>query len=1038
MKRAGAVPAGQNPPSPPPVPRRMTARSAPAAAPLPAPALQLRLLGEPVLQWADGARLPLGPERRFQLLAYLAHQADWVSRERLAALFWPDHGAEAARSNLRKVLFRLKGLPAVPPPEEHNGALRWRVATDVQAFEQAAGAGDAASALAHWRGDPWQGLGAEDVPGLAPWLTSERQRLRARWRQLRLDQARAEGRSDQAAGWLHPLLADDPLDEEALSLLVQHELRAGRRAAALQAYERFRDQLQHSLGLEPASATRALLDPSAAPGRVDASGTGPGAGEAAALAAAPVAETDSGPRWIGRQAECLDLQALLRSPGPRWVTLIGPGGIGKTSLARQALQRLAPAWRDGGLLVSLEDLADTAPALGRLAERLATHLAEPLAAHLDPAAQLPRLLQARALLLVLDNLEQLPAAARQLQATLAACPGVQVLATSRERLGLPGEAVYPVQGLPWPGPEDGAQIDGFDAVRLFHRHALAAQPRLRLHEQATDVAALCEFVEGHPLALQLAAAWTRHFRVSEILAELQAGTLAAADAAVDAAASQARHRSIAAAIDHSWQRLVEAERRLLLRLSVCRGGFTIEAARAVAGASLPALAALIDKSLVRRDDGLPEAAARFSLHPLVLQFVAARHDAADRRAARDAHLHHFLGLLARFPHGRWAEQQQFYRQLGPDLENLRLAWQEGVAQRQGAALAAATIGLACLCHARSCCEDGIALAEAAEPLLRSDPLALAQLQCGLALLEFPRGNFARIAELSRQSLRTARRRGHDRLQHFGLYMLATALVSQGHYEAAGRCFCEGLARAQARQDIAGAAAYRLALGDIATQAGRHDEALQHAQQSVQDQIAAGLLRPDTLGDLAQAQRLAGQPEAARQTLARARAELGSGPPRAEHVYLDYHEACAHLAWHDPARAAMLAERAQAQLHLANQPLLPPGIALLRARLAAHGGQPGEALARVREAAATATARGMMPWQLAALLEQALLAAADGSTAGRRQAVALLQLVRGHAATMWETRQRAAAALGPLAAALATEALPAPPTLAAAIEALLDR
>lgn len=995
---------------------------------------RLRLLGAAALCQADGhePELPFAPERRFQLLAYLAHQGDWVSRERLAALFWPNHGADRARANLRKVMFHLRSLNDLPPTEEHNGAVRWLVATDIQAFERAADAGDVPSALAHWRGEPWLGLGAEDVPGLAPWLACERQRLRARWRQLLLERARTDPQPEQAAAWARRVLAQDELDEEALGLLVHQELRAGHGAAAFQAYEAFRQTLHDTLGLEPAAATRALLEaPAPQPASPAAAGALPTAG--AIFPPPPSAPPDR--EFIGRDAECLDIRSLLQRPDSHWLTLVGPGGIGKTSLARESLQQLAAQYADGALAVALEDLSETAPALARVAERLAAHLGETLATHLDPWLQVARLLQDRRLLLLLDNLEQLCSAARAMHDTLVVCPGVQVIATSRERLGLPAERVVVLHGLPWPSSEDADRALTFDAVRLFQRHALACQPHFRLAEQNDAVAALCEFVEGHPLALQLAAVWTRHFKVGEILGELRAGTLAHPSAHPSAEAHKTRHRSIDAAIDHSWQRLVDAERRLLLRLSVFRGGFTLAAARAVADASMPALAALIDKSLVRREEGSPAAPARFSLHPLVLQFAAARLAPSDRRSALDAHLQHFLALLARFPHGRWAEQPPFYVLLDPEMENLRLAWHEAVATRQSAALAQATVGLACFFHARARCEDGAQLLDAAEPLLRPDALALAQLQCSTALLESTRSNFSRTAELARQSLRASRRRGDARLVHAGLYLLGNALINQGHYDAAFRCFQEGLERARAREDGVAVAAYLNALADVATQGGRLDEAVELARQSVEAQAALGVLRVDTLTDLAHAQRLAGQVDASLQTFERASAALAPRARTAEHTYLAYHHALARLAIGEPARAQALVQQAVEGLVQGGQPMLPIAIGLLRGRLAAMRGEPDVAHALVREAAADATHRRMTPWQLAALLEQAALWLAGTDPAAHSRASAVMVLVHTHPATLHESRQRAAVTLGAMAATPLGDVV-TPPTLDEAMRQLL--
>jgi tetratricopeptide (TPR) repeat protein len=554
---------------------------------------------------------------------------------------------------------------------------------------------------------------------------------------------------------------------------------------------------------------------------------------------------------------------------------------------------------------------------------------------------------------------------------------------------------------------------------------------------------LCEFVEGHPLALQLAAGWTRHFRVSEILRELEAGTLDLAPgqalAPGPAGNPGTRHRSIEAAIDHSWQRLVEAERRLLLRLSVFRGGFTLDAARAVAEASLPALATLIDKSLVRREDGGGSTQpARFGLHPLLLQFAAARHGADDRRAALQAHLHHYLGLLARFPRGRWAEQPAYYALLDPELENLRQAWQEAVASRLAPVLAQATIGLASYFHARGRCDDGAQLLELAEPVLKPDVHALAQLQCSAALLESTRSNYARTAELARQSLRISRRRGDARLLRAGLFLLGNALLNQGHYDASFRCYQESLERARAQGDAHGVAMNLNALAEVAMQAGRPEEAVRLDRQALDTVAALGLQNIDTLTNLGHAQRLAGQMAEALASFAQAGAALDPQTRGTEHTYLAYHHALARLALGETERAEALVQEAIAGLALGGQPMLAIGIGLLRARLALGRGRPAEAQALLREAAADATARRLPPWQLAALLQQAEVWQASAEPGALRRAGSLLRLVLQHPATPFEERQRAAAALARRPTDAAADAADAAdvPTLDAAVAVLL--
>ena len=211
---------------------------------------------------------------------------------------------------------------------------------------------------------------------------------------------------------------------------------------------------------------------------------------------------------------------------------------------------------------------------------------------------------------------------------LEAAPRLRIVVTSRVRLGLTTEWLLPLAGLPTPELEDESDAEAFDAVRLFIQAAQRVEPALVPSVEAAAIVDICRQVEGLPLALELAASWTRVLSCAAIAAELRRGTelLQAVDAA-----QPARHASMDVVFDHSWRLLTPVERDALARLSVFRGGFSAEAARAVAGASLPVLGALADKSLLRKDD------ARIYLHPLVNQFAdgeALRRRGRARRRSR--------------------------------------------------------------------------------------------------------------------------------------------------------------------------------------------------------------------------------------------------------------------------------------------------------------------------------------------------------------------------------------------------------------------
>lgn len=305
--------------------------------------------------------------------------------------------------------------------------------------------------------------------------------------------------------------------------------------------------------------------------------------------------------FIGREKELAEVTALLERDDVRLVSLLGPGGIGKTRLSLEAARIAAGDFIDGALFVPLAAVShpDDFPQAIAQAMRIS------LIGNETPAYQLQRLFQRRALLLVLDNFEQLVEGAGLLSDWITAAPGLKILVSSRERLNVAGEWLFNVQGL----VEE-------TAVQLFAQTAQRVQPGFDSEAEAAAVRRICQLVEGHPLAVELAASWTRFMPGPQIVAKIQQD--------IDFLASRSRsspqrHRSLRALFDHSWQLLSPPEQSALAKLSVFRGGFMVAQAAAVAGATWPLLTELVDKSLVEtRGDG------RFQLHELTRQFATAK------------------------------------------------------------------------------------------------------------------------------------------------------------------------------------------------------------------------------------------------------------------------------------------------------------------------------------------------------------------------------------------------------------------------------
>ena len=292
--------------------------------------------------------------------------------------------------------------------------------------------------------------------------------------------------------------------------------------------------------------------------------------------------------FIGRQRELAELDELLEQADTRLVTVLGPGGMGKTRFAIQAAGKQVERFADGVFFVRLARIERI--------EDLATAIAESvqlqLSSGVSPDAQLKDFFRAKSSLLLMDNFEHLREGAGLITQLLKEAPGLQVLATSRQRLRLSGEQVFNLSGL---GSSNGSS----EGMQLFLETAARLQPSFELQDAEQPlVRAICEQVGGMPLAIEMAAAWTKVLALDEILDELQ-GSFELLES--DQQDIPNRHRSVQAVFDVSWQRLSAEDQAVFAKLSVFRGGFTRAAAQAVSGASLRQLMGLLDRCQERNE-----------------------------------------------------------------------------------------------------------------------------------------------------------------------------------------------------------------------------------------------------------------------------------------------------------------------------------------------------------------------------------------------------------------------------------------------------
>jgi LuxR family transcriptional regulator, maltose regulon positive regulatory protein len=649
--------------------------------------VQVQLLGAAKI--AIGAKsLLLRPNKRCQLLAYLAYQGGWVSREHLQYLFWSDSPPEVARGNLRQLLFRVSAMDIGKDLTTEHYRLKWEVKTDVAAFQAATEQKQWQEAIKHYGGMLLGGLEGDEVNEFSNWLSLERERLHQSWRGAVLSRAEelvASALYLEAAELLKSLLEGDEFDDEALKRYMQTTWQAGERTQALDAYQAFAKRLRQELDLSPTAELEQLAEhirtvalPSEA--RENPTPVQPTIQSVAIEDKHPGPPTPTFPSlanaFVGRDFELDDVTERLLNPDCRLLTLVGMGGMGKTSLAVKTAEQLAAKYPHGVYFVGLDAL-NTA---SLIPSTIADSLKLALRGQDEPLAQLVRFIGEKDMLLVLDNFEHLLEGATVVLTLLYGCPKLKLLVTSRERLNLEEEWLLNVEGLSYPQDETLSVEESlyFDAVNLFVQRARRVRGEFILtREDLPALLDVCRLVEGSPLGLELAAAWVRLMPLQEIAEEIKGNF----DFLVSSSRNKTeRHRSLRAVFEHSWQLLTPKEQEVLRKLSVFVGGFSKEAAKQVVGAPLPILAALVDKSLLRMSP-----TERYDRHALVYQYSREKlaEESEEKELAEAKHAAYYLQLLreqADLFDG--AKRKAARRVLEADYSNIRSSWDWALAQKR--------------------------------------------------------------------------------------------------------------------------------------------------------------------------------------------------------------------------------------------------------------------------------------------------------------------------------------------------------------------
>ena len=669
--------------------------------------LRLFLFGSPRLE-RDGEPVDISLRKALALLAYLAVTEQSHSRDALATLFWPDDDQRKARGNLRRALSRINtaiGKGQLETDRERAGlnpkADLW---LDVDHFQRhlaecqthdhppnevcADCVPPLTKAVSSYTNDFLAGFTLPDCPDFDEWqfFQSEglRQALASALERL------VQGLSTQsdyelAIPYARRRLALDSLHEPAHRQLMELYAHNGQPSAAIRQYRECEQILDEELGISPSKETTALFEAikakrlSAPIGAEEQGSRGAGGiVQHSPLSPGPSAPPHNLPPqptpFIGREAELAALDDLIANPDVRLVTILGPGGIGKTRLSIQAATESLHAFADGVYFVPLAPISSD--------EFLVTAIAEALGISFygatDPKVQLLQQLRNRRSLLILDNFEHVLEGAILLSEMALAAPDLKLLVTSREHLNLQEEWLYDLQGLAFPAATDQTSKvletfevleERYSALQLFEQRARQIQANFDPDAEYPAVVRICQLVNGMPLGLELAATWVKLISCQEIAAEIEKNLDFLTTSMRNV---PERHRSLRAVFRHSWQLLSDEEQDVFKKLSAFRGGFLYEAAAQVAGTSLPLLASLMDKSLLRRREN-----GRYEIHELLRQYAAEKlQEGGEDETIQERHSDYFTEFL----HQREADLKgsrlhEGLAAITADIDNIRAAWQ---------------------------------------------------------------------------------------------------------------------------------------------------------------------------------------------------------------------------------------------------------------------------------------------------------------------------------------------------------------------------
>ncbi len=697
--------------------------------------LRFQFFGPPCFE-RNGVPIKVGRRKAVALAVYLVVTGKPHSRDHLADLFWQESDRDKARASLRRTLSVMtKALGRfwlsidrdtigfAPHEDLWVDVVRFQELTAHRSSDSEQALQEAASV---YENGFLNGFSLGDAPDFDDWQFEQAEAFgRSAARVLKHLAELCMHRMDLASAIAHARrrLAFDPFDETAHRQLIRLYHKDGQPRAALRQYEKCRDLLQKELNIEPEDKTIALVEV------VRATASDQVNPISLPLKNLPVQSST----FVGRKNECRTLTGMVQDPKIKLITLTGPGGIGKTRLALEVAAGLEDRFPHGVFFISLAELATLE------ATDLIRSFGLSFDEQSDPLKQLLAFLGHGERLLVLDNFEHLAEGGMLVSKIMDRAAGLKVLVTSRTRLMLKGEHLFPLSGLDSPlvkTESDGIQTaeQMYDAVALFLSSARMVRPDFKLTAlNFHGVTRICNLTGGMPLALILAAGMVELYSPEEIAKGIQMrlGFLKTEIRDIPSC-----HKSMRAVFEASFSRLPENEKKNFLKLTVFSNGFSLNSLTAVAGdgedSTTSTTLALVRQSMLNTDSGT----GRFHIHPLLRQY--GREGLVHMglyEGIMDAHKTHYLDLVNKNGSSLIGDGMLACRRdMDADFANIRQAWCRAVDQGDFAALALAAQGLYVYFDMHTRYHEGEALFQPAKELVMTSYKTLTDPNHGILLL----------------------------------------------------------------------------------------------------------------------------------------------------------------------------------------------------------------------------------------------------------------------------------------------------------------